>query len=143
MTAYNGDKYGRTIWINPEGDVIDISLGFRKVGINFNWIKERYESLFDQKIQDKKNDPEIKPMKEGWIKIRNHDNNFFVEGKEEYIKKNGKVIFKILDEKIMNGEKFVTEIDLFITEEDYNYVDTHWYDLPEQESKLKRYGIRQ
>ena len=71
MKAYGGDKYGRTIWINPKGEIIDISLGFEKVGIHFNWIKERYESLFNKKIIDKSNDPEITPMKEGWIKIRN------------------------------------------------------------------------
>ena len=61
MTAYNGDKYGRTIWINPKGEIIDISLGFGEVGIHFNWIKDRYESLFNSEIKDE-NDPEIKPM---------------------------------------------------------------------------------
>jgi hypothetical protein len=149
MKAYGGDKYGRTIWINPKGEIIDISLGFEKVGIHFNWIKERYESLFNKKIIDESNDPEITPMKEGWIKIRNHNNNFFLTGKEEYIKKNGKVIFKILDEKIMNGEEFITEIDLFVTEqgledgEEHSCIIPSWYDLPEQEYKLKKYGIRQ
>ena len=142
MTAYNGDKYGRTIWINPDGEVIDISIGFGKVGIHFDWIKERYESLFNSKIKDE-NDPEIKPMIEGWIKIRNHDSNFYVEGLKEHIQKNGKTIFKILDEKIMNGESFIAQIDLFNFEEDTHWIDCNWYDIPDQESHLKKYGIKQ
>ena len=56
---------------------------------------------------------------------------------------------KILDEKIMNGEEFITEIDLFVTEqgledgEEHSCIIPSWYDLPEQEYKLKKYGLRQ
>ena len=76
-------------------------------------------------------------------KIRNHENNLYVEGVKEHIKKNGRTIFKILDEKVMKGESFITQIDLFNFENDSHWVDCNWYDIPDQESHLKKYGIKQ
>ena len=43
----------------------------------------------------------------------------------------------------MNGESFIAQIDLFNFEDDTHWIDCNWYDIPDQESHLKKYGIRQ
>jgi hypothetical protein len=132
-----GRKYGHTIWITPKGKMIDIPTGSTT---HYDYIAKNFKKLFGRDFKDKS---EIfdKPLFDGWIHIRNHMSEIAVEGRKESIKKHGKLIWKIIDDRLMNSDFNRLHIAL-----DWMYPESNgrmrvkrgpFLELPEEESKLK------
>jgi len=89
-------KYGHTLWINPNGKVVDLG----NSDMHYNWIANNFSTLFPEEEFCDKAVYEA-PMKYGWVHVRNHTmgpikNEVYITGSKAGIRKNSKILGNIV-----------------------------------------------
>jgi hypothetical protein len=127
-------RYGHTLWIDPKGKVIDLPTGAEN---HFTWIATNFKKLFGR---DPINDSEIfdVPMIQGWVRIRNHTSDIDIYGEKKALKKQGKMIWKVIDNRVLSGDDVNVGITWEVPQKDGTTETKRgpYVDLPEEEQKL-------
>lgn len=128
-------KYGHTLWITDKGKIIDIS---NTKQVHWQWANNN-RKLFKKGEPD--DDIYSVTAKNDWIQVRNHiglltkSQNYL--GTKKAFKKNKNTILKLIDEYLFrNDGKF--NVDITYTDDEGNPLDRKYYDLPEDDNKIRR-----
>lgn len=134
--------YGHTLWVKPNGFVIDIPSG----GItHYTYIARNFNKLFPNR---KFTDDQVfnAPYEENWIHIRNHWSMVDIGGKKEAIKKQAKLIQRILEDRMMSKDEN-TEFEVMVDWTDYTgdknlgRRDAEYFTMPEHFDRLKKFLV--
>ena len=129
-------RYGHTLWIDPNGKIIDIS---KNRLTHFEWLNDKYKP---------KNGNEIFSIaaKKGWTQVRNHQSmtslggSVSFMGNEKYIRKHKDVIFDIIDQSLFDPkvDRFFVDIT-FVDDKGDPVGERQTFGMPKADSKLRRF----
>jgi hypothetical protein len=93
-------EYGHTLWIKPDGEVVDIPTGGPT---HYSWIAQNFAELFpgheysDNAVFDV-------PLDEGWMHVRNHSFMIYVDAKPKAYRNPAqrRTLIDIFEDRMMN-----------------------------------------
>lgn len=139
----NESEYGHTLWIKPNGKVIDIPTGNMT---HYDYIANNFKELFPNRVFSKTEVFDA-PYQDGWIHIRNHSSTLDIDGKKEAIKKQKSTIMKIIEDRLIsnNDEGFSVFFDWTDTSEHSGQKnirgDTVAFEVPKDFDKMRDFFV--
>jgi hypothetical protein len=130
-------RLGHTLWIDPKGKIIDIT---GKPDTHYSWLAKKYKQTPESVWSF--------AAKAGWIQVRNHSTSLSFSGtSKKAMKKNKKIIFDIIDNRLFNGSPYDWDeaSDSFLVDFDFRDEDANLegkritFKLPDDDSKLRRF----
>jgi len=125
-------KWSHTVWIKPSGKVVNIPTGNQT---HWDWIAENFSELFPRHEFSDINVFDV-PMQEGWIHIRNHGAmGITIRGKKSSIHKNRRVIIELIEDRMVEDDKFSFAIDYDSGKKDHKRGP--YFDIPKELDRAK------
>jgi hypothetical protein len=126
-------KYGHTLWVTPDGKVIDLG----NTDMHYNWIAKNFAKLFPDETFSKDAVFDV-PHDRGWIHVRNHvmglHHEVFISGIKQAIERNSDVLGDIVSESWASMRKEGQKLWVMVS-----FHDAHRdvYQLPDDYERVK------